>query len=315
MDLPLPDEQIRTEARARLATMGSLADVVAFTAATQGVPVPQPWPTVRFLLLHGDHAGGGAAGDSPSNAARRADAVRTGDSPLTLLAGRAEATLQVVTTPAARAIEDEDASTAEEVDAALAEGYQLAEDAVDAGADLLILGACGAGADTAASAIMAMVSSAEPATLLGRVVSPTGHIDDNAWMVRCAALRDALHRTRTRGRSGREPLLALGGGDIATATGILLGAAARRTPVLLDGPVGVAAGLVSRDFGGQARHWCLLPDDGGHPGVRQMADILDLRPVFDLRLGSVLGEGATALAALPLLRNAIMLAGTLGGGD
>ena len=33
--------------------------------------------------------------------------------------------------------------------------------------------------------------------------------------------------------------------------------------MLLDGPVGIAAGLVARDLAGQTRHWCLLPDHGG----------------------------------------------------
>src|SRR5690606_16659984 len=88
-----------------------------------------------------------------------------------------------------------------------------------------------------------------------------------------------------------------------------LGAASRRTPVLLDGPVGVTAALVSRELGGQARHWCLLPDHNGHPTVRYTAEVLGLRPVLDLRLG--LGEGATALAALPLLRGALTVAASL----
>jgi hypothetical protein len=98
----------------------------------------------------------------------------------------------------------------------------------------------------------------------------------------------------------------LGGADHAVATGILLGAASRRTPVLLDGPVGVAAALVARDFGAQTRHWIMLPDTGGHPAVRHGAEILGTTAVLDLRLG--LGEGATALVALPVLRSALTLA-------
>ena len=128
-------------------------------------------------------------------------------------------------------------------------------------------------------------------------------------MVRCAAVRDALHRTRRSPRDAKDVLAELGGGDIAMATGVLLGATARRVPVLLDGPVGIAAGMVSRDLAGQARHWCLLPDHGGRPGVRLAADVLGLTPLLDLRLD--LGEGATALAALPLLRSALTLAAAL----
>jgi NaMN:DMB phosphoribosyltransferase len=139
------------------------------------------------------------------------------------------------------------------------------------------------------------------------VLAPGGRFDDNAWMVRCAAVRDAMHRIRQEPRGAKDILAQLGGPDVAVATGALLGATARRLPVLLDGPIGMAAALVSRDLGGQARHWCLLPDPGNLALVRQAADVLGLPTVLDLGLG--LGEGANALATLPLLRTAIALAG------
>jgi NaMN:DMB phosphoribosyltransferase len=132
-------------------------------------------------------------------------------------------------------------------------------------------------------------------------------------MRRCAAVRDAVHRARLAARTGGRAVLAeLGGADIATATGVLLGAATRRTPVLLDGPVGLAACLVARNVAPSTRYWCLLPDHGGHPTVVPAAEALGLDPVLDLRMD--LGEGATALAALPLLRSALVLAGTLPAG-
>jgi nicotinate-nucleotide--dimethylbenzimidazole phosphoribosyltransferase len=80
-------------------------------------------------------------------------------------------------------------------------------------------------------------------------------------------------------------------------------------PVLLDGPVGIAAGLIARDLASQTRHWCLLPVAGSLALVRQVADVLGLTPVVELGLD--LGEGANALATLPLLRAAIGLAGGL----
>jgi NaMN:DMB phosphoribosyltransferase len=186
---------------------------------------------------------------------------------------------------------------------------RLAEQAADAGVRLLVLGACGAGTEAAAAAVLAATAGAEPPTVLGRVVTDAGEYDDAAWMVRCAAVRDALHRTRRSPRGAKDVLAELGGGDIAVATGVLLGATARRVPVMLDGPVGVAAGMVSRDLAGQARHWCLLADHGGHPAVRLAADVLGLTPLLDLRLD--LGEGANALAALPLLRSVLALAAAL----
>ncbi len=326
MELPMPDEYAGPQAVDRLATLdvpgaglGVLDRVVGFAAATQGTSTPAAWGSVRVLLLHGDHAGGASAGTVAGESARRAAQARAGRGALARLAAESGASLQVVDTPAAAPIEDQPALTPEQVESALRYGWRLAEQAADAGVQLLVLGACGAGTEAAAAAVLAATAGAEPPAVLGRVITDSGEIDDAAWMIRCAAVRDALHRTRRSSRGAKDILAELGGGDVAVATGVLLGATARRVPVLLDGPVGLAAGMVSRDLAGQARHWCLLADHGGHPAVRLAADVLGLTPLLDLRLD--LGEGANALVALPLLRSVLALAAalpvhpSLGGGD
>ncbi|MEU8254929.1 bifunctional adenosylcobinamide kinase/adenosylcobinamide-phosphate guanylyltransferase [Micromonospora inaquosa] len=326
MELPMPDEYAGPQAVDRLATLdvpgaglGVLERVVGFAAATQGTSTPAAWGSVRVLLLHGDHAGGAVAGTLAGESARRAAQARAGRGALARLAAESGASLQVVDTPAAAPIEDQPALTPEQVESALRYGWQLAEQAADAGVQLLVLGACGAGTEAAAAAVLAATAGAEPPAVLGRVITDSGEIDDAAWMTRCATVRDALHRTRRSSRGAKDILAELGGGDVAVATGVLLGATARRVPVLLDGPVGLAAGMVSRDLAGQARHWCLLADHGGHPAVRLAADVLGLTPLLDLRLD--LGEGANALVALPLLRSVLALAAalpvhpSLGGGD
>ncbi|MFI6757918.1 bifunctional adenosylcobinamide kinase/adenosylcobinamide-phosphate guanylyltransferase [Micromonospora sp. NPDC050417] len=317
MDLPMPDEYTGPQAIDRLATLdlpgaglGNLERVIGFAAGTQGTATPRPWRTVRVLLLHGDHDGGASAGSVPGESGRRADQARSGAGPLARLAAEVGASLQVVDAPTAAPIEDGPALSAEAVESALRYGWRLAEEAVDAGVELIVVGACGAGTEAATAAVLAATAGAESAAVLGRVISPGGQVDDAAWMIRCAAVRDALHRTRRSPRGPKDVLAELGGGDIAIAAGILLGATARRTPVLLDGPVGVAAGLVTRDLAGQSRHWCLLPDHGGHPAVKLAADVLGLAPLLDLRLD--LGEGASALATLPLLRTALTLAASVG---
>ncbi|MEU5944584.1 bifunctional adenosylcobinamide kinase/adenosylcobinamide-phosphate guanylyltransferase [Micromonospora sp. NPDC047465] len=316
MELPMPDEYAGPQAIERLATLdvpgaglGALERVVGFAAATQGTATPAPWGSVRVLLLHGDHLGGAAAGSVDGESARRARQARAGRGVLARLAAESGADLQVVETPASAPMEDEPALTGEQVEAALREGWRLAEEAADAGVHLLVLGACGAGTEAAAAAVLAATAGAETPAVLGRVVTDSGEIDDAAWMRRCAAVRDALHRTRRSPRGAKDVLAELGGGDVAVATGVLLGATARRLPVMLDGPVGVAAAMVSRDLAGQARHWCLLADHRGDPAVRLAADVLGLTPLLDVHLD--LGEGANALAALPLLRSVLALAAAL----
>ncbi|GAB7037996.1 MULTISPECIES: bifunctional adenosylcobinamide kinase/adenosylcobinamide-phosphate guanylyltransferase [Catenuloplanes] len=316
MELPLPDEETGPAALDRLATLdiagtglGELAGVVRFAAATQGTDTPRPWQSVRVLLVQGDHAGGASAGTPAGESGRRTAQARLGVGALAQLTAAAGATLQIVDAPAAAAVEDGPALTLDEVDDALRLGWRLAEEAAENGADLLVIAAGGDGAPAAAAAVLAATAGAEPSAVLPPVRTPEGDFDDNAWMARCAAVRDAMQRVRKGSREAKDILAEVGGGDVAVVTGILLGATARRTPVLLDGPIGVAAALVSRDLAGQARHWCLLPDHGGDPAVKLGADVLGLTPVLNMRLG--LGEGTTALAALPLLRSAIALAASI----
>jgi nicotinate-nucleotide--dimethylbenzimidazole phosphoribosyltransferase len=316
MDLPLPDDDAGPDATDRLLTLdlpgtglGLMDTVIEFAASTQGTDSPRPWRSVRALLLNGWHDGGASAGADPAESDRRAAQAQVGDGPIARLAAEAGADLRVVPVPAAGAMEAGPVLDASTVDAALRQGWQLAEQAADDGVDLLVLGSCGGGGEAAAAAVLAATAGAEPVAVLSRVSVPGGHLDDAAWMRRAAAVRDAMQRIRQSPRGAKDILAEVGGGDIAVATGVLLGAAARRVPVLLDGPVGVAAGLVSRDIAPQARHWCMIADHGGQPAVRQGADVLGLTPVLDV--GMDLGEGANALAALPLLRAVLTLSASL----
>jgi NaMN:DMB phosphoribosyltransferase len=316
MDLPMPDADAGPDAHDRLATLdlpgtgiGPLREAVEFAAGVQNTVRPQPWTAVRVLLLSGAHAGGAAAGDDPAEAERRVAQVEAGEGVLARLAGEAGADIAVVRVQGSGAMEDGPVLDTRAVDAALRRGWELADAAGEDGRDALIIGSAGVGTDAAAAAVLVAATGAEAVAVLPRVFAPGGHYDDGAWMVRCAAVRDALHRIRHEPRGAQDILAQIGGTDIAVATGALLGATARRMPVLLDGPVGIAAGLVARDFGSQTRHWCLLPDAGTSELVRQGADVLGLTPV--LNLGLDLGEGANALATLPLLRAAIGLAAAL----
>jgi nicotinate-nucleotide--dimethylbenzimidazole phosphoribosyltransferase len=316
MDMPLPDSDAGPDARDRLAHVdlpgagfGALIEAVEFAGGTQATATPRPWGPVRVLLVHGLHGGGAAAGADIADSERRAAQAEAGEGALARLAATADADVVVVRVPNSGAMEDGAVLDADTVDAALRQGWQLADEAAEAGKDALVIGSCGAGTDAAATAVLAATTGAEPVAILPRVLVPGGFYDDAAWMVRCAAVRDAMHRIRQQPRGAKDILAQLGGADVAVVAGALLGAAARRMPVLVDGPVGIAAGLVARDIASQTRHWCLLADAGNLQLVKQGADVLGLSPV--LNLGLDLGEGANALAALPLLRSAIALASAL----
>jgi NaMN:DMB phosphoribosyltransferase len=309
--VPVPDDAAILAAWERLSSidigvnaptisgLGTLAEPVAFMAGVQAHPYPRPILSTRVVLVTGNHAGGLVAGSAPD--ARNSI-------PLQQLADAAGASFVTLEwNPAANAIELEDAITGKQLDAAMRMGWAEAERAADEGIELLVLAAGGAGSSAAAVAVISAITGYETSALLGRVVTPAGVYDDNAWMTRALALRDAMYRVRHRDGDPRTVLCALGGADIAGATGLLLGAASRRLPVMIDGPVGAAAALLANDFAPSARRWFLLPDHGRNVAVIVVAEALELKPWMDLCLD--LGEGATSLAALPLLQMALKLAG------
>jgi nicotinate-nucleotide--dimethylbenzimidazole phosphoribosyltransferase len=315
MMLPLPDETATAAALSRLraidvpgAGLGRLARLVGFAAGVQGSGAPGPFRAPRLILVQGAHEGGLAAGDSDEAVQREVDRAVAGESPLGVLARTTGVPIQVVdvTAEPAAPVEDGDATDAERVEIGLRQGFRLAEAAVDAGTDLIILGAVGTGQVGAAAAVVAATITIDPAAALPRVVRAGGHIDDEAWMARCVALRDGLRRAKGRFASSVEVLTTVGGYDLAVATGILLGATYRRTAVLIDGPVGVAAGMLARDLGSQSRLWLLVADDGQHPVVTPAAKVLGAGAIVDVGLD--LGEGAGALTVFPLLQHALLLA-------
>lgn len=193
----------------------------------------------------------------------------------------------------------EDALNGAEAVAAVEAGRRIADEEVDAGADLLIAGDMGIGNTTAATILIAALTDTEPVAVVGR---GTG-IDDAGWARKTAAVRDGLYRAR-RLRSDPIGLLrTCGGADLAAMAGFCAQAAVRRTPLLLDGVVVSAAALVADRMAPGARSWWQAGHRSTEPAHTLALAQLGLEPIVDL--GLRLGEGTGAAVALPLVRAAV----------
>ncbi|GAA1704207.1 nicotinate-nucleotide--dimethylbenzimidazole phosphoribosyltransferase [Fodinicola feengrottensis] len=280
-----------------------------------------PFEQIQAIVLAADHgiAAQRVSTAEPAASTERAKAALSGASTLNLLAEAAGAQLAVIDVgldseplgePSARRVRrgsgvlgSEDVLTASEVAAAIALGRSLADEYVDAGADLLVPCIIGVGASTPAATLVAAVLGDEPAAMTGR----GSGIDDNAWMRKCAAVRDGLRRARSRPADPAGILSAAGGVDIAVVTGLVLQAANRRTPVLLDGVAVLAGALVASEVSYAGTDWWWAPQLGDDPAELKAAEALHLTaPTARLRLR--LGDGAGALAVLPLFQSMLRLA-------
>src|SRR5947199_8408002 len=166
---------------------------------------------------------------------------------------------------------------------ALETGARLAEQALDAGADLLATGAMGIGNTTRASAIAAAITGAGPERVTGR---GTG-VDDATLARKVDVVRRALAVNAPDGRDGLDVLAKVGGFEIAGLVGVILAGAARRVPVVLDGFISGAAALVAVTLAPDARHALCASHRLAEPGHAVILDhvrltsfhVLPLRPV------------------------------------
>jgi nicotinate-nucleotide--dimethylbenzimidazole phosphoribosyltransferase len=159
----------------------------------------------------------------------------------------------------------------------------------------------GIGNTTAASAPTAALTGRLPITVTGR---GTG-IDDATWRRKIAVVHQALALNKPDRGDPLDVLSKVGGLEIAGLVGIIVGAAARGIPVLLDGFIAGAAALVAAAFRPAVKDSLLASHASAEPGHRAVLTELGLAPLLDLELR--LGEGTGAALAMPLVEAALAL--------
>jgi len=319
-----PDEYARLSAEQRheqltkpRGALGRLEALGTWVAACQGECPPHPFRRARIVVFAGDHgvAANGVSAYPPEVTAQMVANFQAGGAAINVLAGIAGATVRVVDMSVATdtsagdhkvrqssgSIDVEDALTDEEVAAALAAGKAIADEEVDSGADLLVAGDMGIGNTTPAAVLVAALTGTEPVAVVGR---GTG-IDDQTWMRKTAAIRDALRRAKPVTADPVALLRTTAGADITAMAAFLAQAAIRRTPVVLDGVVSGAAALLAEELAPGARAWWVAGHRSTEPAHTLVLEQLDLEPLLEMNMR--LGEGSGAAAALPLLSMAVQV--------
>ncbi|WP_405135762.1 nicotinate-nucleotide--dimethylbenzimidazole phosphoribosyltransferase [Nocardia sp. NBC_01388] len=319
-----PDPVVRAAAEARqlqltkpAGALGRLEQLANWVAACQGVCPPRQFERARIVVFAGDHgvARHGVSAYPSEVTAQMVGNFLNGGAAVNVLARLADATVRVEdiavdgdTAPeisrhkvrrSSGSIDREDALTEAEVQTALAAGAAIADEEIDSGADLLIAGDMGIGNTTPATVLIAALTDTEPVVAVGR---GTG-VDDAGWIRKTAAIRDAMWRARPVIKDPVALLRTASGADLAAMAGFLARAAARRTPVILDGVVVTAAALVADQLAVGAREWWIAGHRSSEPSHTIALERLELEPLVEMNMR--LGEGSGAVTALPILRAAI----------
>ncbi|WP_306366474.1 nicotinate-nucleotide--dimethylbenzimidazole phosphoribosyltransferase [Nocardiopsis sp. CC223A] len=190
------------------------------------------------------------------------------------------------------------AMTRDQAMQALESGIEVARDLVTAGNRCLITGDMGIANTTPSAALICAFTGAAAEEATGR---GTG-VDDAMFENKVDVVRRALAANPVDPADPIGTLAALGGLEHAALAGFILGGAALRVPVLLDGVIAGSAALAAAAISGDSTGAYFAGHRSSEPGHALVLEHLGLRPLVDLEMR--LGEGSGALLALPLLQGA-----------
>ncbi len=191
------------------------------------------------------------------------------------------------------------AMSVDEARRALDAGIQLACDAADAGVRLVGTGEMGIANTTPSTALFAALLGCPVEAVTGR---GTG-VDDRGLQRKIAVVNRALQVNRERLTDPLSTLAALGGFEIAGICGMVIGAASRRLPVVVDGFISTAGALAAVRLRPEITDYLFFSHLSQEKGHRQVLEAFDTRPILDL--GMRLGEGTGAALAMLVIEGAV----------
>ncbi len=197
-----------------------------------------------------------------------------------------------------RNIAREPAMSRDEAIRAVEAGIEVAFSLKDT-VDLLGTGDMGIGNTTPSSAIIAAITGRSPAEVTGR---GTG-LDDNQFGLKVRIIEKILHINQPDSGDALDVLAKVGGFEIGGIAGLILGSAAMRKPVLVDGLISTAGALIAQGLNPMACHYMIPAHRSVEQGHQAALDHLGMRPLLDLDMR--LGEGTGAALAMNLVEAAV----------
>lgn len=307
-------------------SLGRLEELGIKLAGIQNTDRPLGSPKLS-LVYAGDHGvtAEGVSASPPVVSAIMTRAFCTGKAGINVLAGIAGSTLKIIDVGVASPYDEPDelvvrrvrkgtgnirveaAMTRGEAAMAIATGIETARDAIlETGAKVVGIGEMGIGNTTSASALTAVFTGRDPATVTG---GGTG-IGNAGLKKKIQIIKEAIELHKPDTADPLAVMADLGGLEIAAMCGAMLASAANGALVLIDGFISGAAALTACAMAPEIRQRMVLSHLSAEPGHRAMSAKLELNPVLDL--GFRLGEGTGAAMVMPLVEAGAALLSEMG---
>lgn len=190
------------------------------------------------------------------------------------------------------------AMTKEEAQKSIQVGIEACEQIMEEGAHLIIIGEMGIGNTTTSSAMLSALTGIEADHLVGK---GTG-ITDLSWHHKIQIVKESINLRNPDRQDPMDVLAKVGGLEIGAMAGAVLGAAAARVPVLVDGFISSVAALLAVRLCPNVKDYLIISHRSVEQGQAVVFEELGQTPLLDLQLR--LGEGSGAAVAFPMVESA-----------
>ena len=189
----------------------------------------------------------------------------------------------------------EDAMTREEALKTIETGIRLAKERAEAGDHILMIGEMGIGNTSTSSAVASVLLQVPVSEITGRGAG----LSDSGLAHKREVLTQAIKERRPDPSDPVDVLAKVGGFDIAAMTGLILGAAALKIPVILDGFISAVGALAAVRMCPAAGD-CLVPShSSSEPGADVVLNALQMQAPVQANMRP--GEGCGAVLLLKIL--------------
>ena len=184
---------------------------------------------------------------------------------------------------------------------AISVGLEMADQARAQKADLVGTGDMGIGNTTPSSAILASMAGLPVSLVTHR---GTG-IDDATLMRKIQIIEEAIETNKPDPQDPLDVLAKVGGFEIAGIAGLIIGCAAHRIPVVVDGFISTAAAMIAVALNNRIKEYLFASHQSVEVGHQFMWEYIGQKPILNLSMR--LGEGTGAALAMFIIEAAVKI--------
>ena len=187
------------------------------------------------------------------------------------------------------------AMTRKEAEKCISIGIEMAEKCIQEDYTVIGIGEMGIANTTPSTAIISVFADCDPKEITGMGAG----LKKELIMHKADVIRKSIDLNKPNPKDAIDVLSKVGGFEIGAMAGVIIGCAANRIPVVLDGFISYAAALLAYHINPKTKEYMIASHLSAEPGAKKALDMMELKPFLDMDMR--LGEGSGAALAFNII--------------